>query len=114
MLKKLTEEEFARRTDDGAVTPVFREFLADRETPVSVLTRAADDESVFLLESVVGGEARGRYSFLGVDPTSVYVADDETVKAAACADEKIQRLMEGKEIVKTIVGKNKLINLILI
>ena len=40
-------------------------------------------------------------------------ADDETVKAAACADEKIQRLMEGKEIVKTIVVKNKLINLIL-
>ncbi len=83
MLKKLTEEEFARRTDDGAVTPVFREFLADRETPVSVLTRAADDESVFLLESVVGGEARGRYSFLGVDPTSVYVADDETVNPLA-------------------------------
>ncbi len=40
-------------------------------------------------------------------------ADDETVKSIACADEKIQRLMEDKEIVKTIVVKNKLINLIL-
>jgi len=40
-------------------------------------------------------------------------ADDESVKAIACADEKIARLLEGMEIVKTIVVKNKLINLIL-
>ena len=75
MLMKLSEEEFARRTEGGARTPVFREFLADRETPVSVLTRAADDESVFLLESVAGGETRGRYSYLGVDPYATYFED---------------------------------------
>ena len=40
-------------------------------------------------------------------------ADDETVKTLACQDEKIARLLEGMEIVKTIVVKNKLINLIL-
>ena len=40
-------------------------------------------------------------------------ADDETVKAIACADEKIARLLDGMEIVKTIIVKNKLINLIL-
>ena len=40
-------------------------------------------------------------------------ADEETVIAAACADEKIKRHMEGMQIVKTIVVKNKLINLIL-
>ena len=40
-------------------------------------------------------------------------AEDETVKAIACADEKITRLLEGMEIVKTIIVKNKLINLIL-
>jgi len=39
-------------------------------------------------------------------------ADDETVKSIACANEKIARLLEDKEIVKTIVVKNKLINLI--
>ncbi|NLH00644.1 MAG: leucine--tRNA ligase [Clostridiales bacterium] len=39
-------------------------------------------------------------------------ADDETVKQIACKDEKIERLLEGMEIVKTIVVKNKLINLI--
>lgn len=74
MLKILSEEEFIRRTRDGARTPVYREYLADRETPVAILTRAAGDESVFLLESVSGGENVGRYSYLGVDPTSVIEA----------------------------------------
>ena len=40
-------------------------------------------------------------------------ADDKTVVAAACADEKIKRYLEGMEIVKTIVVKGRLINLIL-
>lgn len=40
-------------------------------------------------------------------------ADDETVKEIACRDEKIARLLQGMEIVKVIVVKNKLINLIL-
>jgi leucyl-tRNA synthetase len=39
-------------------------------------------------------------------------ADDETVVEAAKADEKIKKLIEGREIIRTIVVKNKLINLI--
>ncbi len=49
--------------------PVYKEILADRETPVSVLQRFAQDENVFLLESMEGGETWGRYSFIGVDPS---------------------------------------------
>lgn len=74
MLKSLAENEFVRRTNGGFHTPVYREFLADRETPVAILTRAAADESVFLLESVAGGENPGRYSYLGVDPYAVVTA----------------------------------------
>ena len=40
-------------------------------------------------------------------------ADEEHIIAAACADEKIQRQLQGMQIVKTIVVKNKIINLIL-
>ncbi len=39
-------------------------------------------------------------------------ADEDTILAAARADEKIQRQLEGKQLVKTILVKNKLINLI--
>ena len=40
-------------------------------------------------------------------------SEDSGVIDAACADEKVKRLMEGKQLVKTIVVKNKLINLII-
>ena len=40
-------------------------------------------------------------------------SEDSIVIDAACADEKVKRLMEGKQLVKTIVVKNKLINLII-
>ncbi|MBS5689844.1 MAG: leucine--tRNA ligase [Firmicutes bacterium] len=40
-------------------------------------------------------------------------SEDSVVIDAVCADEKVKRLMEGKQLVKTIVVKNKLINLII-
>ena len=40
-------------------------------------------------------------------------SDDSVIVEAACADEKVKRLMEDKKLVKTIVVKNKLINLII-
>ena len=88
MLKQLTEAQFIARTEHGARTPVFREYLEDRETPVSVLTRVADDAGVFLLESVVGGETRGRYSYLGIDPRET-IAEDGGAHPFAAVHEKL-------------------------
>ena len=69
MLRQLTEEEFTRRAANADRVAVFREFLADRETPVAALSRLDEDEEAFLLESVAGGETRGRYSYLGLEPS---------------------------------------------
>ena len=41
------------------------------------------------------------------------VADDETVLGIVYANEKIAKMKEGMEVVKTIIVKNKLVNLIL-
>ncbi|MBR4663352.1 MAG: anthranilate synthase component I [Lentisphaeria bacterium] len=69
--------EFKRLSEKGTrYVPVFREFLADMETPVSALSAFADDENVFLLESVEGGERIGRYSFIGVNPYAVFTVED--------------------------------------
>ena len=68
MLKELDFETFVERCGTGASVPVYREFLADMETPVSVLNKFKDDPEVFLLESVEGSERWARYSFLGVNP----------------------------------------------
>ena len=40
-------------------------------------------------------------------------SEDSVIIDAACADEKVKRLMDGKQLVKTIVVKNKLVNLII-
>ena len=43
--------EFKRLSEKGTrFVPVFREFLADMETPVSALSAFADDDNVFLFE----------------------------------------------------------------
>ena len=49
MLKVLAVEDFIRRTADGRRTPVYREFLSDRETPVAVLSRVVEDENLSLI-----------------------------------------------------------------
>ena len=68
MMKQLTKAEYERRAATSGRVAVFREYLADRETPVAALSRLGEDEECFLLESVSGGETRGRYSFLGIEP----------------------------------------------
>jgi leucyl-tRNA synthetase len=40
-------------------------------------------------------------------------ADDESVRAAALADEKVKEALAGKQIVKVIVVKNKLVNIVI-
>lgn len=49
------------------------ELPADTETPVSAYLKVAHPGPAFLLESVVGGERLGRYSFIGLFPEQVWV-----------------------------------------
>jgi anthranilate synthase component 1 len=56
----------------GNVIPLCREIGADLLTPVAAFLRIARGARLpFLLESVEGGEAIARYSFLGRDPARV-------------------------------------------
>ncbi len=59
------EQEFLKRAQLGNMTPVYREILADMETPVSAFRKIDRGGYSFLLESVEGGERMARYSFLG-------------------------------------------------
>ena len=96
MLKQLTEQEFERRAARASRVAVFREFLADRETPVAALSRLGEDEECFLLESVAGGENRGRYSYLGIEPCAKIegadALDELRRRFAACGYESAPEL----------------------
>src|SRR5436309_10460685 len=64
-----TLEQFVARSRHGNLIPVYREILADLETPVSAFLKVSGGgPHAFLLESVEGGERIGRYSFIGGDP----------------------------------------------
>ncbi|MHB1024796.1 MAG: anthranilate synthase component I [Desulfobacteria bacterium] len=69
--------QFLRQASAGALIPVFREFHADLETPVSAYLKisARFPTDHFLLESVEGGEKWARYSFIGFDPHLRFCAD---------------------------------------
>lgn len=61
---------FRSLSSKGNLIPVYREILADTDTPVSAALKLGGTPS-FLLESVVGGEKWARYSFLGSRPSKV-------------------------------------------
>jgi anthranilate synthase component 1 len=69
---------FAERYDSGVPQVVWTRLVADLETPVSAyLKLAADKPMSFLLESVEGGAARGRYSVIGLEPDLIWRAVGE-------------------------------------
>ena len=72
-------ETFKKLTDEGNLIPVYREVMADMETPVSALLKLSSKTHAFLLESVEGGEKWGRYTFLGSDPDIIFRVRAEDV-----------------------------------
>ncbi len=67
--------QFSTLACQGNFVPVYQEWVADLETPVSAWYKiCAGQPYSFLLESVEGGERLGRYSFLGCDPAWVLEA----------------------------------------
>ncbi len=65
-------EQFVNLSSQGNLIPVYREILADMETPVSAFKKIDDGDTSFLLESIEGGEKWARYSFLGSGPGRVF------------------------------------------
>ncbi|MBE9502233.1 MAG: anthranilate synthase component I [Chloroflexi bacterium] len=63
--------EVQKLKKDGNLVPIYREIVADLETPVSAFLKIARGGYSFLLESVEGGEHLARYSFIGTEPYSV-------------------------------------------
>ena len=67
----LTLDEFRALAAEGNLIPLYREILADYETPVSAFAKIDHGPTAYLLESVAGGENWARYSFLGSGSSAV-------------------------------------------
>jgi len=68
----MTEQDFFDLVRQGYNRiPLVRELPGDLETPLSVYLKLANAPYTYLLESVVGGERFGRYSFIGLPARTV-------------------------------------------
>jgi len=71
--------EFKKLSKKGNLIPVYKEILADTDTPVSAFMKLNNSKNCFLLESVEGGEKWARYSFIGLNPSLIFKSRGEKV-----------------------------------
>jgi anthranilate synthase component 1 len=81
---------FSDTYDAGKPQVVWAELHADTETPVSAALKLLPKDGYgFLLESVHGGENRGRYSLLGMDPDLLWRCEGGSSAHAMLQDGKL-------------------------
>jgi anthranilate synthase component 1 len=77
----VTELEFQALAAQGFNRiPLLSEHFADLETPLSLYLKLAHKPNSYLLESVLGGERFGRYSFVGLPASTVLRSNDDGVE----------------------------------
>ena len=77
-----TLDEFSEVAKRGNVIPVFAEFVADGETPVSALKKLDRTNYCFLFESTEKNDVSGRFSFVGTEPRVVVQSYGQEVRIA--------------------------------
>jgi anthranilate synthase component I len=70
-------EEFVELAKRGNVIPVFSEFVADAETPISAFHKIGRTGQSFLFESTEKNDVSGRFSFVGTNPRAIIQRDGD-------------------------------------
>src|SRR3954463_6126886 len=84
----MTELEFHKLASQGYTRiPVFAEARADLYTPLALYAQLANGPYSYLLESVVGGERFGGYSFIGL------ACSERIVASAAARGSTVRRIV---------------------
>ena len=107
-----SRESFRELAHRGNLIPVYREIIADMETPVSAFQKIDTGNHSFLFESVEKGNKFARYSFLGASPHFIFQArgkkitlrEGDAVREYESKDDplrELERLMAGYRPVPT-------------
>ncbi|MCV6596166.1 MAG: anthranilate synthase component I [Mangrovicoccus sp.] len=74
-------DSFRTGYEAGKNQLVYARLAADLDTPVSLMLKLSDaGQDSFMLESVTGGEARGRYSIIGLKPDLIWRCRGESAE----------------------------------
>jgi anthranilate synthase component 1 len=84
-------KEFLQLSQKGNIIPVYKEINADLDTPVSAYLKIGKSGYSFLLESVEGQEKIARYSFLGTDPSLIFLSKGRNIKLIRPHTKRIER-----------------------
>ncbi|HEX9017341.1 MAG TPA: anthranilate synthase component I [Chloroflexota bacterium] len=101
-----TLSEIRKARHAGELVPVFREILADFETPLSAYVKLGGGPGSFLLESVDGGERLGRYSFLGVEPEGTIMLGDGTARLSGVLGDGTVAFADPLQLVDTLLREH--------
>jgi len=107
-----SRESFRELAHRGNLIPVYREIIADMETPVSAFQKIDTGDHSFLFESVEKGNKFARYSFLGASPHLIFQAHGKKITLREGAEQRsyeiaddplheLERLMTGYRPVPT-------------
>jgi anthranilate synthase component I len=83
-----TLDEFSQLAKRGNVIPVFAEFIADGETPVSAFKKLGRGNYSFLFESTEKNDVSGRFSFAGFEPRMVIQSYGREVRVVERGNER--------------------------
>ncbi|SEK34209.1 anthranilate synthase, component I [Roseovarius nanhaiticus] len=106
-------EDFAAGYDAGKSQLVYTRLAADLDTPVSLMMKLAGGASdAFMLESVTGGEVRGRYSIIGMKPDLVWQCHGKAsrINRAARFDPEAWETQDGNPLknLRALIAESKI------
>ena len=103
-----TFETFKKEFLRGKNQVVFKRITADLDTAVSLMLKLTNaKKNTFLLESVTGGEVKGRYSIIGMDPDLVWECFGEKSRLKKKKNGKFSRFSECVD--KPLIALRKVI-----
>jgi anthranilate synthase component I len=98
-------DEFKAKAGRGNLIPVYREIMADMETPVASFLKLDRGEFSFLLESVEGGEKWGRYCFLGGEPSIIFQSKGSRVEITRNGHSEVLEGVDPLDVLKRLMGE---------
>jgi anthranilate synthase component I len=98
-------DDFSAKASQGNLIPVYREIMADLETPVSAFLKLDRGDFSFLLESVEGGEKWGRYCFLGGEPSIIFQSKGSRVEITRNGDAEVQEGVDPLDALKRLMSE---------
>lgn len=98
---------FCQLAAHGNLVPVYREIMADMDTPVTAFRKIDDGRYSFLLESIEGGEKWARYSFLGAGPSLVVRSRGNQVEVERNGVVEQQEAIDPTTVVREVLSRYK-------